>query len=269
MKFGVIFPGYGPYCNRESAVKAVTEAELRELEVFLVWDHYMLPYGNETLDAYVLLSYLAGKTERIKLGTCVTPLPFRNPAMLAKLISTLDVLSEGRFILGVGAGWHAPEFEAYSSWDEAGVRVRKTKEALNLMIELWTKREVDFKGEFYRTKGAILEPKPVQKPYPPLWFGTVGRVMLRLAAKYASGWIPTDLTLREYEFYAGEIRKILPKEKRKNFVFAVQDWPLGRLETRIETYRRAGCNCYCAVLDQDEKKAMKLIKQLEEVSKQF
>lgn len=269
MKFGVIFPGYGPYCDRGFAVKAVTEAERRGLEVFLVWDHYLLPYGNETMEAYTLLSYLAGKTERIKLGTCVTPLPFRNPAMLAKVVSTLDTLSEGRFILGVGAGWHQPEFEAYSTWDEASVRVRKVREALKLMTELWVKKEVDFEGEFYSTKGAILEPKPVQKPHPPLWFGTAGETMLHLAARYGSGWIPTDLTLREYELYAAKLKDILPRKKKKSFVFAVQDWPVGDLEARVKEYKRIGCNCYCAVLDQNERKALKQIGGLEEVSKLF
>jgi probable F420-dependent oxidoreductase len=229
----------------------------------------MLPYWNETMDAYVLLAYLAGKTERIKLGTCVTPLPFRNPAMLAKMVSTLDVLSGGRFILGVGAGWHEDEFRAYSSWDNAEIRVRKTKEALRLMLELWTKKRVDFRGEFYSAKGAVLEPKPVQKPHPPLWFGTVGKIMLRLAFEYGDGWIPTDLSIGEYEFYAARIKEFLAEKKRKDFVLAVQDWPPADLRGRIEVYARAGCNCYCAVLDQEEKRALKLIKRLGEVSKSF
>lgn len=97
MKFGIVFPSYDSFCDREFAEEVATKAEDEELDSMLVWDHYMLPYGNRTFDAYILLSYLAGKTERIRLGTCVTPLPFRNPAMLAKMIATLDRLSEGGY----------------------------------------------------------------------------------------------------------------------------------------------------------------------------
>ena len=262
MRFGVIFPAYGPYCNRGFAERVVAEAERMGADAALVWDHYMLPHGNETFDAYLLLSYLAARTDRIKLGTCVTPLPLRNPAMLAKQIATLDVLSQGRTIVGVGAGWHWPEFDAYSTWDGASVRVKKTKEALELMTKLWTEEEVSFEGEFYSTKNAVLEPKPLQKPYPPIWFGTTGKIMLGLAAEYGSGWIPTDLTLGEYERYAKLLRKRLPSGKEKYFVFAVQDWPRGDLVARIEAYERAGCNFYCLVLHQNEKKALEQLDQL-------
>ena len=262
MRFGVVFPAYGPYCNREFAERFVAEAERRGAEAVLVWDHYMLPYGNQTFDAYILLSYLAARTSRIRLGTCVTPFPFRNPAMLAKMIATLDALSQGRTIVGVGAGWHWPEFDAYSTWDDAGVRVKKTEEALKLMTRLWTEAEVNFEGEFYSAKGAVLEPKPVQKPHPPLWFGTTGKIMLRLAAEYGGGWIPTDISLGEYEKYAKLLRNLLPDEKKGTFVFAAQDWPVGDLSKRIEAYERAGCDLYFAVIPQDDKKAMELLKLL-------
>ena len=268
MRFGVIFPGYGPYCDRGFTERIAVEAERMGADAVLVWDHYMLPYGNETFDAYLLLSYLAARTSRIKLGTCVTPFPFRNPAMLAKQIATLDVLSQGRVIVGVGAGWHWPEFDAYSMWDGASVRVKKTKEALELMTRLWTETKVSFEGKFYSTKEAVLEPKPVQKPYPPLWFGTTGKTMLDLATKYGSGWIPTDITLGEYEKYASMLRSRLPSGKEKRFAFAVQDWPRGDLAARIEAYERAGCNFYCAVLHQNEKKALEQLKQLERILKE-
>jgi len=98
--------------------------------------------NNSTLETWVTLSYLAGKTEQIRLGTLVTPIPFRPPGILAKMLSTLDILSKGRVVLGVGAGWSQPEFEGYSEWDEPKIRVDKTKEGLELMIKLWTQDEV-------------------------------------------------------------------------------------------------------------------------------
>jgi len=115
----------------------------------------------------------------------VTPIPFRPPGVLAKMLSTLDILSNGRVVLGVGAGWSQVEFDGYSVWDEPRVRVDKTEEGLELMIRLWTEDEVNFKGKHYEAKGAVLEPKPVQKPYPQLLFGGRGDRMLRLAGRHA------------------------------------------------------------------------------------
>lgn len=155
---------------------------------FLMPDHYMWGQdrgGDSTLETWTTLSYLAGKTERIKLGTLVTPIPFRPPGMLAKEVSTLDIISGGRTIFGVGAGWSQTEFEGYSTWDEPKTRVDKTVEGLELILRLWgDKAKVDHTGVHYSMKGAVLEPKPVQKPYPPLLFGGVGRRMLNLAGRF-------------------------------------------------------------------------------------
>ena len=269
MKFGVVYPAYGPYCDPKLAERVARAAEKEGLDSMLVWDHYMLPQSDRTLEAYSLLSYLAGKTERLRLGTCVTPMPFRNPAMLAKTIATLDVLSNGRVIVGVGAGWHKPEFDGYSTWDEAKVRVRKTKEALELITKLWTERRVDFEGKYYHAKGAVLEPKPIQRPYPPLWFGTVGRVMLELAIKYGSGWIPIDISPVEYRRYASLLKERLPRARREGFTFAYVGWPMGasELTREVERYRWAGCDYFCLVLDPKPEKVLDQLKLLGELSK--
>ena len=86
--------------------------------------------GDSTLDTWISLAYLASKTENIRLGTLVTPIPFRSPSILAKMISTLDTISQGRVVLGVGAGWSQAEFEGYSEWNEPKIRVDKTEEGL-------------------------------------------------------------------------------------------------------------------------------------------
>lgn len=173
--------------------KAVIEADSAGFDGAVMPDHYMWgqieghkrPGGNSTLETWVTLTYLAAKTQQIRLGTLVTPIPFREPSMFAKMISTLDVLSNGRVVVGVGAGWSQVEFEGYSEWNEPRVRVDKTKEGLELMIKLWTEEEVTFNGRFYRAKTAVLEPKPVQKPYPALLFGGRGNRMLKLAGRYS------------------------------------------------------------------------------------
>ena len=95
---------------------------------FVMPDHYMWGEdrgGNSTLETWIVLTYLAARTEKIRLGTVVTPIPFRPPGMLAKELSTLDILSNGRVVLGVGAGWSQTEFEGYSKWDDAKIKSRK------------------------------------------------------------------------------------------------------------------------------------------------
>jgi len=182
------------YPNLELIKSAIIEADGLGFDGALMPDHYMwgemrggyrMPNAYSTLETWVTLTYLAGKTEEISLGTLVTPLPFRHPGMLAKMLSTLDVLSGGRVVLGVGAGWSQVEFEGYSEWGGPKYRVDKAVEALKLMIRLWTEDEVTFKGRFYEAKGAVLDPKPVQKPYPRLLFGSTGDRMLRLTGRYA------------------------------------------------------------------------------------
>ena len=180
------------YDNVEHIAGAVIEADRLGLDGALMPDHYM--WGPEighsmqnpyrTLETWTTLTYLAGKTQRIMLGTLVSPLPFRHPGVLAKRLSTLDVLTGGRVVLGVGAGWSRVEFKGYSEWLDTKERVDKTHEALDVILRLWTEPEVTHKGRYYELMGAVLDPKPLQKPYPRLLFGSSGRRMLRLTGRY-------------------------------------------------------------------------------------
>ncbi|MEM2866297.1 MAG: LLM class flavin-dependent oxidoreductase [Candidatus Hadarchaeales archaeon] len=266
MRFGVIYPAYGQYSDPSLAVEMAREAERRGAEVFLVWDHLLLPMegGERTLEAYTLLPFLAAKTERIKLGTCVTPLPLRNPLLLAKMISSLDHLSGGRLVVGVGAGWHADEFRIYGKWEKAGARVRRTQEAVELMVRMWTEKEVNFQGEFYSAKGAILEPKPLQKPHPPLWVGSTGRRMLELTLRYGSGWIPAALSPEQYGKLARFLREGLPRERRDSFVFSLQDWATAQeVGERAEEFGKEGCQLYSVVLPEKREEALEVLRELE------
>jgi len=184
MKFGLAADGdSSPQVLNEMALKG----EELGFDCFLVTDHFM----KGSLDAWTYLPYLAGKTQKIRLGTCVTPIPLRPPGILAKSIATLDNLSGGRAILGAGIGWHKPEFEGYSKWMDTPKRIAATQEGLELMKKLWTEdRPVNYDGIFYRSVGAIADPKPVQKPHPPIWFGAHGKKTLRLTGKFGDGWIP-------------------------------------------------------------------------------
>ena len=123
MKFGIVLPITIGKSWKQKITKIVEKVEEYNYDSILVWDHYMLPerYGtnmNRTIDAWTLLSFISGITKKVKIGTCVTPIPFRPPSILAKMVASVDHISDGRVVLGVGAGWHKPEFDGYSQWDE-------------------------------------------------------------------------------------------------------------------------------------------------------
>tara|TARA_Y100000758_G_scaffold176700_1_gene125692 strand:+ start:366 stop:1295 length:930 start_codon:yes stop_codon:yes gene_type:complete len=138
------------------------------------------------------LNFLAGCTQKIRLGTHVLILPYRNPVLTAKMISTLDVLSEGRFILGAGVGWMEEEFKALGL-DTFAQRGAVTDEYIQLFKELWTKDNPEFQGEHYQLSESGFQPKPVQKPHPPIWIGGHTNPAIRRAAKYGDGWMPIGL----------------------------------------------------------------------------
>lgn len=184
------------------------------IDGFVLPDHYMSPRSNETLEAWVTLANFAAVTNHIMLGTLVTPIPLRPPQLLAKMVSTVDVLSEGRTFLGVGAGWNKEEFEAYSSWNNPKVRVEKVDEGVTLIKKLWTEPKVDFKGKHYRTKGAVLLPKPVQKPHPPILFGGRGPKMLKLAGKHADICFISEEETKEFLAAKDEVIRASKAHKR-------------------------------------------------------
>lgn len=177
------------YRDWELVKRAAIEADKLGFWGIAMPDHYLRAKGGRerddaTLDSWFALAHLASRTNTIHVGTMVTPIPFRPPAILAKMVATLDVISNGRTFLGVGAGWSKREFEAYSEWNDPVVRVSKTEEGIRLILDLWTGRKTEFHGKYYHSKGGVLEPKPIQKPHPPLLFGGTGPRMLKLAGKY-------------------------------------------------------------------------------------
>ncbi len=220
MKF-VLAIGGNWYSGWKAIQKAVPEADELGFWGFVMPDHYMWGPnmgGDSTLDTWIALTYLAARTKNIRLGTLVTPIPFRSPSILAKMVSSLDRISRGRVVLGVGAGWSQVEFEGYSEWNEPKIRVDKTQEGLELILKLWQEENpVSFSGNYYRAKNAVLDPKPSQRPYPPLLFGGSGSRMLRLAGQYADicfipPWAkgsPTNLkeiVLKEARLYGRETK---------------------------------------------------------------
>ena len=136
-----------------------------------------------------LLTYLAGITSNIRLVPSVMIVPYRNPLLAAKILATLDVLSQGRLTLGVGVGWMEEEFEALDAPPFAE-RGAVTNEYLLAFKELWTSDNPTFEGKYCRFSNLHFLPKPVQKPHPPIWVGGQSRAAMRRAARLGDGWHP-------------------------------------------------------------------------------
>ncbi len=146
--------------------------------------------AGDVLESWTTMTACAALTRRVRIGGNVLCNSFRSPALLAKMAATLDVVSGGRFELGIGAGWHEPEYHAYGfEFPRAGVRIDQLAEAVRLIKQLWTGERVDFDGAHYRIRGGISRPRPLQTPRPPIMIGGSGeRKMLRLVAAEADIW---------------------------------------------------------------------------------
>ncbi|MFP6889279.1 MAG: TIGR03619 family F420-dependent LLM class oxidoreductase, partial [Nitrospinota bacterium] len=161
------------------------------------------------LEVWTTLSALARDTERLRLGASVLAVGYRNPALLAKMTATLDVISGGRVEMGIGAGWVEAEYRAYGyEFPKASVRIAQMEEAIRIMKCMWTEPEPTFEGAHFRIERAYCNPPPLQKPHPPIWVGGEGPKVLGVAARYADGfnaryWPPERFTERAEELAAG------------------------------------------------------------------
>jgi F420-dependent oxidoreductase-like protein len=156
-----------------------------------VWmvDHFHTiptPSQEVTFEVWMSLAGIARDTKRVRIGQIVTCNSYRNPALLAKMASTLDVLSHGRLNFGIGAGWYEHEYRAYGyPYPDAPERLRMLREALQVIHAMWEQEEAYFEGKYYQVRGAINQPKGVQKPHIPILIGGGGeKVTLKLVAQY-------------------------------------------------------------------------------------
>lgn len=191
MKVGVVLPQYATeYAKvREMAV----ECELLGYDSIWLEDHFM-PWAHDpklsALECWTTLAALATVTSRIIVGTLCTCNSYRYPSVVAKMAASLDTISNGRLILGIGAGWYEDEYNAYGiSYPQAKERIERLSEAVQIIKMLWTEEKSSFKGKYYRVNDAVCDPKPVQKPHPPLWIGGGGeKLMLKVVAQHADCW---------------------------------------------------------------------------------
>jgi alkanesulfonate monooxygenase SsuD/methylene tetrahydromethanopterin reductase-like flavin-dependent oxidoreductase (luciferase family) len=149
--------------------------------------HYRYPTKKNFFECFTLLSAVSSFTKKLKLGQIVTCNSYRNPALLAKMLSTLDVITGGRIELGIGAGWYEEEYNAYGyPYLSNVVRILQLEESIQIIKKLWTKEMANYRGKYYSVNNAICFPKPVQKPHPTIMVGGSGeKYLLKVAAKHA------------------------------------------------------------------------------------
>jgi probable F420-dependent oxidoreductase len=212
VEFGFSLPGRGPLASPDPILKIAQRAEALRYSSVFVTDHVVLPVSmarsaypySETrqlpgggaqdyLEPLAVLAWLAQATTKVRIGTSVLVIPYRNPVLAAKMLATIDQLSKGRVILGAGVGWLREEFEALGapSFDRRGA---VSDEILGIFRTLWTRSPSSFRGEFFRFDDVKCLPAPVQKPHPPIWIGGHSRAALRRVARYGDGWHPVGAT---------------------------------------------------------------------------
>jgi alkanesulfonate monooxygenase len=183
------FVGPGEHPDIDELIRYATRAEALGFESVWAWDHVIL--GVEPafpiLDAVGTLTAIAARTSRIRLGTGVLVLPLRNPTVAAKTLGTLDVMSNGRLILGVAAGWYAREFDAVGV--PFGQRGRLFERNLDILVRLWTEDRVTARVDEFNLRDAVMLPRPVQRPRPPILIGGYVDAVLRRAATRGDGWL--------------------------------------------------------------------------------
>ncbi len=173
----------------ETMTRVAQLAEEVGFDSIWLYDHFHtvpLPTQEMTFESWTSTAALARDTRRVRIGQIVTCNGYRNPTLLAKMASTVDVLSHGRLELGLGAGWYEHEYRAYGyEYPDAPTRLRYLREAVQVILKMWTEEEAAFEGKYYQVRGAINQPKSVQKPHIPLLIGGGGeKVTLKLVAQY-------------------------------------------------------------------------------------
>lgn len=222
MRFGVVLPIW-----RLSVTDAETltlKAEEFGLDGVFVPDHILAPsattqhYGPTWPDPFSMLAYLAGRTRRIQLGTSVTVLPYRNPLVTAKAGATVDQVSGGRFVFGVGVGWDEEEFR------DLGLpfrqRGRMSDEYIRVIKAAWTSDMPEFKGEYFSFANATFSPRPAQRPHPPIWVGgTPGAISapsVRRVVQLCDAWHPLSLSLNDLEKGIAMVRQMAAQSGRRD-----------------------------------------------------
>src|SRR6185312_8525833 len=212
MKFGVWLPNCRHLATPEIIRRTAVRAEQLGYDSVWVSDHVVVPranipnFGEIVFDPLITLGVVAGATARVQLGTTVLIIPYRNAVVTAKMVSSLDAMSGGRVVLGIGAGWVAEESAMLGvPFEERGPM---TDEYMAAMRELWTSPAPSFSGKYTQFSELHCEPKPIQKPHPPIWVGGHSPAALRRAAAIGSAWHPINRSVEEISAGRAEIARL-------------------------------------------------------------
>lgn len=228
MKFGICLPIRLSLEARDNVDIART-AENLGFDSIWVSDHVVMPkkhlgsFSEVFYDPFMLLSNIAALTSTITLGTSVIILPYRNPVVVAKMIATLDVLSEGRVAFGVGPGWMKEEYEALSSPFEK--RGSRTNEYISAIKELWVSDDPKFEGEFCSFSNIKFYPKPKQNPHPPIFIAGSSDYAIKRAVNYGDGWQPTWVSPEDVKDGISKLEQFAYQKGKdlSNFTYSVRN----------------------------------------------
>jgi F420-dependent oxidoreductase-like protein len=258
MKLGVFVPqGWRMDLNSikledqwNTIINSASKIEELGYESIWVYDHFHTvpkPTQDPTYECWTLMSALSQTTSKVRLGQMCTCNSYRNPAYLTKVASNIDVMSNGRLEYAIGAGWYDHEYKAYGyDYPTAGIRLKMLEESLIIYKKMTTEENPSFNGEFYKIDGAINQPKPIQKPYPPLWVcGGGEKVTLKLLAKYGDygnwdvdveGFIEKSIILQEHCDNVGRNFEEIGRTLHTNVLISENQKDLDKKIKKLSTY---------------------------------
>jgi probable F420-dependent oxidoreductase len=230
VRFAISIPQYARDSRFDVDAFRAHLRRVEELGVFeSAWVQEQVLGAGGSLAPLETLTYAAACTDRLRLGCAVFVLPLHNPLHLAKAISSLDCLSHGRVEVGVAAGGQARPFAAFGV--DPDKPVARFNEALALMKACWTEREINFDGRLWKLQSASMEPKPVQKPYPPLWFGGSAPAGMRRAVRHGDGFMGAgSQTVAQFAEQVRVVREELSEQGREHETFRIAK----RIYVRVE-----------------------------------
>jgi probable F420-dependent oxidoreductase len=227
MRIGFFLPQMGNVASPDAIVKVAKRAEELKYDSLWVTERLLYPTNPQTsyfggplpepykrvFDPLEALTFAAAHTSRVALGTSVLDLPFYNPVLLARRLTTLDVLSGGRLRAGFGLGWSQDEYDATGA--SLKVRGKRADEFLAVLKEIWTHDPAEFHGKYFKLPKSIIQPKPVQKPHPPIYLAAFSPGALNRTARMADGWMPVGMTADQMKATSTRL-KALAKDAGRN-----------------------------------------------------
>ncbi|MGA2461654.1 MAG: LLM class F420-dependent oxidoreductase [Candidatus Bathyarchaeia archaeon] len=220
MRVGFFLPQIGPVADTRTIIKVAKRAEELKYDSLWVTERLLYPTNPQTsyyghalpepykrvFDPLETLTFAAAHTSRVALGTSVLDIPFYNPVLLARRLTTLDVLSGGRLRVGFGLGWSQDENDAAGA--NMKVRGKRADEFIKVLKTIWTTDPAEFHGKFFQLPKSIIQPKPVQKPHPPIYLAAFSPASLKRTATLADGWMPVGSTLSQLESTTGQLKSM-------------------------------------------------------------